>query len=214
MATKSELEDIYNRYRESIGRVARAEADRDYRNAVQFAEASLPLVHPAVTYQRRFLKSDHPTAPTVDSLLRYAPPLFLRGSLDAVEKWYSSGTRTERNSLPDVMERVEIARFFLRRATELWSILVAGPMSTLGSEGLTLAESELVAVWVSAGFVRRKELASRVDFIRTSDPRRPMRGKCTRCGASQEATLPQLLDPFPCPACRRPCQFVITSRAN
>jgi len=55
---KAELEDAYNRYRQSCGVVAQAEASRDCRAAVQAAEATLPLVHAAVTFQRRFLKAD------------------------------------------------------------------------------------------------------------------------------------------------------------
>ncbi len=101
MAKKAELEDAYTRYRAACVTVARAEAAHTPHDAVRAAEASLPLVHSAVTYRRRFLKAE-PAAPTLDCIFRNAPPLFLRGSLDALERWYATGTRTERAALPEV----------------------------------------------------------------------------------------------------------------
>jgi hypothetical protein len=214
MATKTELEELHNRYHDSVGRVAQAEAKREYQAAIELAEASLPLVHPDVTYQRRILKSDHPTAPTVDSLLRIAPPLFSRSSLDILEKWFLTGTRTERNSLPDMMSRIEMGRLLLGRATELWSYLSTTPRSSLRIENLPRLEADMVTLWLNAGLVIRIPRAGTFAYMRVSDTRRLVAGKCDQCGDEQIAPKSHLLDRFRCPTCRQRCQFVITRYAD
>lgn len=207
MATKAELEAAHARYRDTCAAAARAEADRDFHAAVRAAADGLPLVHSAVAFQRRFLKVE-PDAPTLDVLFRYAPPLFLGAALSAAEHWYAGGTRTERGALPDVPERLAAARRRLTRAAELWAPLAASSGARLTLDGRDTDADEVVAVWLSVGAVR----AAGGGYARTSDPRRPARGKCSACGGVLAAPLAKLLDPFPCPACRQPRPFVIVGR--
>lgn len=213
MATKAELETLYNRYRQACVTVVQAETDRDYHAVVREAEASLPLVHPAVTFRRRFLKAD-PGAPTIERLLRYAPPLFLNRSLDAVKQWYSGGTKTERNALPDILDQLEEARRTLTLATELWSVLAADPSARLRVDGRGPAAGEIVSIWWNLGLVVAKDRAGHREYMRVSDPRRPMEGKCFECGKMLLIPLTRLLDPYPCPGCRKQCHFVIIRRPD
>jgi hypothetical protein len=212
MAKKVELEDAYARYGASCDAVARHEAERALHDAVREAEDGLSLVHPAVTYQRRFLKTETPAAPTLDCLFRYAPPLFLKSALDAVERWYAAGTRTERTTLAEFPERLATARRQLAEAVELWSILASGTGAKLVLDGRAPDATAVVAVWVRIGAVAETRHPDQVAYTRVSDPRRPVKGKCSACGRVLGAPLARLLDPFPCPGCRKPCSFVIVGR--
>jgi hypothetical protein len=214
MAKKVELEGLYNCYCQWCESVARAEAARDFRAAVQQAEASLPLVHSAVTFQRRFLKLDNLITPIIDCVLRYAPPLFLRKALDAVEKWYADGTRTERNALPDMPDRFAAARQTLAVAADLWSSLSARPGAGVHIDNRLPAVTRIIPVWLSAGLIVETNQAGRREYARAGDSRRPVRGKCSECGGIRAAPLAQLLDPARCPTCGQMRQYVIISRFN
>ena len=214
MAKKAELEETYERYRRACLGVARAEADRALSDAVLEAAAALHLVHPAVTYQRRFLKADFPVTPTLDCLLRYAPPLFMYRALDVADAWYAGGTRTERGALPELPAKLAAARARLAEATELWSALAARPGVTLSLDGRGPAAAETVAVWLAVGAVVERRHPDRTEYARTSDPRRPARGKCGACGHVLAVPLLRLLDSFPCPTCRRLTHFVVVGRLD
>ena len=208
MAKKAELEYEYNRYHHSCAVVAGAVSRGDFQTAVREAEVSLPLVYPALAYQKRFLKTE-PDAPTLDVLLRYAPPLFWGRAIDAVERWYLSGTRTERGNLPDVSERIASARSRVALARELWSVLDAAPDAHLAVSDRNPAELETVRAWLRLGAVAPSTRFGPQQYERVSDPRRSVCGRCPGCGHTITATLSRLLDPFPCPGCRREHLFVL-----
>ncbi|MDY3550975.1 hypothetical protein R5W24_000045 [Gemmata sp. JC717] len=209
MATKAELEAGYERYRAACAATTQAEARNDLRGAIRTAETSLPLVHPAMAYRRRYLTAE-PIAPTLDVLLRNAPPLFLRASLDAVEAWYLSGTRTERAALPDVPGRLTAARGRLAQAVALWGRLSAVPGVQIDLDPACLTSPEIVRVWLAEGAVTVAPAPGALRYTRTSDPHRPAHGKCSGCGHVVGVPLVRLLDPFPCAACRHTCPFVLT----
>jgi hypothetical protein len=217
MAKKAELEQAFERYRRSCEAAARHESARALHDAVREAEASLPLVHPAVTYQRRFLKADVPDAPTLDCLLRHAPPLFLAAALDAAERWYAGGTRAERAALPDVPRRLADARALMGRALELWSALAAAPGATVRPDARDPRDAQVVSAWLAAGAVvpvaRPAARPGPAEYARCGDPRRAARGKCSACGHLLAAPLARLLAPFPCPACRAATEFVLAGPA-
>jgi hypothetical protein len=214
MAKKAELEADHGRYLASCGAVAQAEAARAFHDAVRQAQTSLSLVNPSATYQRRFLKIETPVTPTLNCILRYAPPLFLSQALDAVEAWYATGTRTERNALPNLPRQLESARHLLGEAVKLWSALAASPDAKVGLDGRCPTASALVATWLALGTVTETRLAGYSEYVRTSDPRRAARGKCAVCGQLLSVPLAKLLDPFPCPKCRQSRVFVIVGRSS
>lgn len=213
MATKAELADAYARYRLACVAATQAEAIRDFRAAVGAAEAALPLVYPAAAYRRRYLKVE-PAAPTLACVLRYAPPLFLGPSLDAVERWFATGTRTERADLPDLPQQVAAARVRLASAASLWERLAADPAARLWDAELHPEAVDTVRVWQAVGAVDTDGRTGRLGYARASDARRPAEGKCAGCGVTLAAPLARLLDPLPCPACDRTCQFIVVRRID
>ncbi len=208
MAKKAELEHVYNQYRHSCAVAIGAVSAGDFQTGIREAESSLSHVYPTITYQKRFLKTE-PDAPTLDVLLRYAPPLFLGQAIDAVERWYLSGTRTERGNLPDVSERIASARSRATLARELWSVLDAAPDAHLAVSNRNPAELEIVRTWLRLGAVAPSARYGPQQYERVSDPRRSACGRCSGCGYTITATLSRLLDPFPCPGCRREHPFVL-----
>jgi hypothetical protein len=210
MAKKVELEDDYKKYQQMCEQIAQSEAERDFGKAIQQAEATLPVAHSAVTFQRRFLKAEIPAIPSIDCILRYAPAMFLQKPIDAVEVWYSEGSRTERNAIPEIPDRVAAARKALATATSLWSALSAEQTSKVGFDSRSLVPLGIVPVWLSLGLITETKHLDRLEYQKVSDPRRRAQGKCSECGRAATGALSKLLDPQTCPACRRTNQFVIT----
>jgi hypothetical protein len=111
-------------------------------------------------------------------------------------------------------KRIANARNMLVQATQLWSFLISQPVWHLRSENLSTAETELVTVWLSSGYVEQRNSTTGKCYARVSDPRRSVCGKCSQCGTFLSAALEQLLDPMPCPGCHLRCEFVITGRVG
>jgi hypothetical protein len=208
--TKAELQTTHERCEQIRRGVSALETARDYLAAVKQAEKALSDQHASVTFQRRFLKMDQPVAPLVDVILRYAPAFFLGRSLDAVERWYDGGTKTERNALPAIPERLATARRVLAHAVELWGVLTRSPAATLRPSAIVLTNA-VVPLWVAAGVIAPRPDDPR-SFARVSDTRRNAVAKCSGCGRERTAPLVELLEPAVCPACRKRCHFVLTRR--
>lgn len=210
MATKTELQRDYDRYEQIRRGVAAAEAAKDYPAVVRQAESALPLLHAAVTFQRRFLKLPMPVAYAADAVLRFAPAFFLGKAIDAVEAWYTGGTPTERKALPDIPLRIATARKVLAHAVELWGVLAESPMAVLRPPASPLSAA-VVPLWVSVGAVAQ-HATDRAAYFRVSDLRREAVAKCAGCGRDRRAPLADLLEPPRCPTCQQRCQFVLTHR--
>lgn len=210
MATKADLQAAHEQC-ERIRRGAfAAEHAREYLTAIKQSQTALQYLHPSVSFQRRYLKVDTPTAPAADTILRLAPAFFQGQAVDAVLAWYEGGTKTERASLPDMPRRVDAARQVLAHAVELWGVLAEHPSAVLRPPTSPLTTS-VVPIWVAAGAIalRLKESST---YIRASDPRREAVAKCAGCGRESRAPLAELLEPTRCPACERRCAFVIIRR--
>jgi hypothetical protein len=213
VAKKADLEAAYNRYGVICAEVGRAEQQRDYFAVLQQAETSLSHLRAAIAYQRRYLAVDRPSLPTVDRLLRYAPPLFARRSLDALEAWLGEGKRAERAAYPHLPEQLSAARRAMSLAARLWSEWhVQGPTSLQLSGPDVKAAEAIARVWVTVGAFTRG-LSGAVPYTPVTNLRRDAWGKCHGCGHMYRAKIVALLKPLSCPQCKQVCHFVIAKRA-
>lgn len=208
--TKADLQAAHEKCEQVRRGVFALESARDYLAAVRQAEKLLPDVHASVTFQRRFLKVDQPTTPAVDVILRCAPAFFLGRSLDAVQGWYDGGTKSERNALPAIPDRIAAARRVLAHAVELWGVLARSPTATLRPSAIVLINA-VVPLWEAAGLIAPRPDDPRT-YARVSDTRRNAVAKCSGCGGERTAPLVELLESAVCPACRKRCHFVLTRR--
>ena len=210
MATKAELQAAYERC-EQIRRGAAAELKKlDFPAAVKLAEIALPHQHAAFTFQRRFQNAAAPTAPIIDLILRYAPACFLSQSLNTVETWYLSGTKTERSALPDIPEQIAVSRNVLAYAVELWGVLAESPTAMLRTTPGP-RNNDLLSVWLSAAVVAVHPHEPTA-YFRVTDPRRDAVAKCSSCGRERRAPIADFLEPSRCPSCGHRSDFVLIRR--
>jgi hypothetical protein len=212
VARKAELEAAYIVHNEYCDQAELYEAKQDYHAALQHAEFGLSQLQHTLTFQRRFLKIARPALPTVDRIVRLAPPLFARRSLDALAAYIEGRSKADRTAFPDLPDRLADARRTLTFAVHLWSHLseaLAVPAHTLDTDSRAPA---IIKIWFAMGLIFRVRSENTSVYRVVTNPRRDALGKCPGCGASRQAPLLQLLEPLQCHSCNQSYSFAILRR--
>ncbi|HKB02729.1 MAG TPA: hypothetical protein VKD90_10945, partial [Gemmataceae bacterium] len=191
MAKKVDLEATYRDYAARCAEAAQAETDHNYTRMLARAEPTVPLLGEAITYLRRYQKVEAPRLLSVELILRYAPPLFARRALDAVDEWYAQASRTDRKAYSDLPEKVLTTRRLLALAARLWPSWRAGPVAAAGADLAKVAQ--LLDFWTTYGAVVRRGSTTAPAYELVTHPKRQARGKCARCGHQKEAKWAELL---------------------
>jgi hypothetical protein len=210
VAKKVDLEATYRDYAARCAEAAQAEGDRDYQKMLGRAESTVPLLSEAITYLRRYQKVEAPRLPSVELILRYAPPLFAWRALDAVDEWYAQASRTDRKAYSGLPDRVQATRRLLALATRLWPSWRAGPIAAAGGDLAQVAQ--LLDFWTTYGAVVRRGSTTAPTYELVTHPQRRAQGKCAHCGQQKDAKWSELLDATDCPHCRTKSPFVIVAR--
>lgn len=211
MAKKAELEASFRATQARCAEAARAEADGDFSRVLERAEAAIPLLRESIAFLRRYHKVRFPNLPAVDLILRYAPPLFARRSLDAIDRWFAGASRAERAAYPDLADRLAAARRLLDLAVRVWPCVSAAARQPTSAPN-TAEATRFLDLWVRMGAVARRHGSQPPAYEPVTHQRRQARGKCPRCARSTEAAWAELLFPFACPHCRATGQFVLVAR--
>jgi hypothetical protein len=208
VAKKADLELAAGEHAAQLVRAVRAEADRNHRESLALAVASLATIQEAMAFHRRFVKAGDPPVAAVDRVLRLAPPLFARPALDALAAAVAGWKKADRESLPGLAERLSAARREMAAAAELWAGLRAGSAPARPVDG----RDRFVAVWVEMGLLVPVGRRPTSRFVPVTDLRRASWGKCPGCGHQQRTATLDLLKPIRCDSCRRVAPFVLTRR--
>jgi hypothetical protein len=212
MAKKAELEASFRKCSALCTEAVQAEADNDFTRLLDRAGATLPLLRESIAFLRRYQKIEAPNLPSVDLILRYAPPMFATRSLDSVDEWFAASSRSERKTYPDLPDRLADARRLLTLAVRVWPPWPAVAQSEVKAEGAEVAQ--LFNFWSRYGAVVKQPGRTPTTFAPVTHPRCRARGKCPTCGRSDEAAWADLLVRRTCPHCNCAGQFVIVARAN
>jgi hypothetical protein len=211
VAKKVELEASFREYSAQCAEASQAELDHDYPRMLARAEATLPLLGEAIAYLRRYQEVEVPRLPSVAQILRYAPPMFARRSLDAVAEWQSQTSRTDRKAYPELPHQLQAARRVLALATRIWpSWRAAAPVLAADDDANEVAQ--LITFWMNHGSIVRWTDKKPEMLQLVTHPRRDARGKCARCGHETQAKWMELLDEKVCSHCRATSHFVIVAR--
>lgn len=212
MAKKADLEVAYSRHDNLCRQAATLEAQSDYRSALQRAESGLSTLRDALTYQRRYLKVAQPPLTAADRIMRLAPPLFARRSLDALEAYCDGRAKAERAAFPGLTQQLAAARQTLALAVRLWSEMNVTPAAPIYPPATDRTSAGITDVWLAMGLVVRAGPAGATVYKVVTDLWRDAVGKCSGCGCIRQAAAVQLLEPMACPSCNERRSFVITRR--
>jgi hypothetical protein len=212
VAKKADLEAAHTRYADLTRQAVGLEAAHDYHAALRLAEECLTVLRDALAYQRRFLKTAQSASTAVDRILRLAPPLFARRSLDTLEAYFQGLKKADRAAFPNLPDGITAARQTLALAVRLWSELAQPPDTQTHPAAPDRVAAGIITVWVNAGLVARVSREGSTRYALVTDLRRGAWGKCPGCGSLRRASTVDLLYPLSCPSCGRQSEFVITQR--
>ena len=211
MATKAELELACRRYTSSCAAVRSAAVAHDYPEALRLASDSLGVAWDAVAYQRRYQGVESPELPTVDAILRYAPPLFDRQRVDALDVWVAGAKRADKALAATIRTGIEASRRAMALAARLWDDAEALSPAPVAPGDRAIAKG-IVEVWTAMGVTAaRPESGAAVNRHITSPDGRVL-AKCSVCGTFHQASLKEVLSPTACRDCGQASDFVIVRR--
>ena len=214
MSSKVQLATAYDWCNAQVLRIQHQIAIHDYFVAIDICVSSLGNVHDSITYQRRYLYATAPTTTIIDQLLWYAPCFFRNNPIDQVELFYKNGTKAERDALPEMPRKLDVARNLSKRCVALWQLMSDTP-DALASPDLTCElDSPVLRQWYNAGLIYVVPAQPRVGYAKITDFDRIATGKCFKCGAVRRATTAVLAEHAACTACHRMTDFAILNRRS
>lgn len=210
MARKVDLEAAYSRSIVDWQTVNRAVTEHDYPDAVWSAVKGLPHLWDAVGYQRRYLQVEQPPLSTVEVICRYAPPLFARRELDAVEEWWNSGKRSDKKVYAAVATELASAQRAMTLAARLWD--AADGKTSLSRDTDDKVAKHIIGTWTAMGVVslQRSNGATVSRHVTQIDGR--VQGKCASCGTSRQFVLLEVMGSSTCERCGRMSEKAIERR--
>ena len=214
MATKVELESAFNWCNAQRAQMQTRIANQDYFGAIDIGVVSLNSVHNSVTYQRRYLHEIAPAIAIVDNLLWYAPCFFRNQTIRQVEHFFRNGTKSEKDALPDMLRKLDVARNLSKCCVALWQKLSESPDAVAKPESTSEFDAAILQLWHSAGLVYLVPEQPRPGYAKITDFNRLATGKCFKCGAVRNATTTALAEHAACAACRSMTDFVILNRRS
>ena len=214
MATKAELETAFTWCNSQLALMEGHVTNHDYFGAIDVAVASLGKVHNSVSYQRRYLSDMTPSVQMVDHLLGFAPCFFNSHAIEQVALFYKGGTKTEKDAISGMPQKLDFARKLLARSVELWGRLSEGADAQVGADSSSAQDSTILKLWCLAGLLYLVLGKGGPTYAKVTNFARIAAGKCFRCGALHHAPTPGLAAHAACPSCRRMTDFAILNRRS
>lgn len=213
-AKKAELEADYKAYQKLISKGRSSARKGLYRETVALAAKAFKHIDGMMQYARRYQKRDFESLEAVELVLKYAPYLLDYESLSAFEALLSEQRRIEKNTSESLTDKLREARHMMWNARALWDLLENNPGHRQDKlcqvlEGNQDGWRTIAEMWekmrlverVSEGGSYRLQLASKLGTM--------VRGKCSSCGAVEQAPMGMYLGANACPTCNEDTNFVI-----
>lgn len=213
MASKADLEIEDGEYWR-LARRARDEVNAgELLAAIRSAQTSWPHITGMLQYARKYGESPAQSIETIEIVLRYAPVVFDRDSLNRATDLLKSQKAIVKSdsSLP---ERLRLAQTQLGAAHKLWDHLERNPNQMQSELRETFGGSQewwrwLAEVWEQQGYVRRVSEGRSYRLVLTTAFDQKVQAKCSGCGAVVVARKQRMWDDAVCPACSKTVSFVL-----
>jgi hypothetical protein len=211
---KAAMEAHHAEYGARMSAARTAERDGLYREAMSHALSAWEFIDGMMQYAKRYEERSVDSVSAIDLVLRYAPLLLDRKSLDTLEGLLKEYRRIERDVEADMGGKLAKARANLWENHRLWAHLETNGdvrqdelrRHLGGEQERWRAVSE---AWEAMGLVHRRpeggsyrvELSTRLGQV--------VKAKCPRCGKAQDAPKAMFLEELACPKCHRKVEFVL-----
>lgn len=211
---KADMEWHYDSYKTCMERV------ETYKNQGLFAEAlkqafeAWEHVDGMMQYARRYKKHEFNDIEAINIVLEYAPLLFDYNSLNKLEEMLKQYKRIEKNTKVSMADLLSKARDLMGQAHKLWNYLERNHYAAqyaLSNElgGKQKQWDSILKSWEKMDLVSQEGQGKDSQLNLQTRMGALIRGKCSKCGAFQEAPKAMFLEPTICPDCKEKVTFVI-----
>ncbi len=213
---KEELERDAARYDALVSRARELLRGGLYREAVTLAREAWPHIDGMMRFKQKYEDREFTSLAAIDLVLKYAPLLMDRQSLDELEKLLKDCRRIEKNTKQNLGAKLSEARSVLWNAHRLWDYLEMHPDSRQDELRRVLGGDQefwrsISEEWDRMGLVERRPEGGSYRLSLATRLGKIVRGKCPGCGGSMEAPKAMFFEPMSCPGCGGEVLFVILS---
>jgi hypothetical protein len=212
--TKAEMEVHRAQYYELIAKARAARQEGLYREAVELAMSSWNYIDGMMQYERKYEDKEFGSIEGIDMVLKYAPMLFDRESLDKLEVVLKNQRRIERDTSADMANKLAEARMLMWDARRMWDYLEQHPQSRQDELRVVLGGNQeqwrgMAEAWDQMGLLCRRPDGGSYRLTLVTGPEDVLRGKCPSCGLVARAPRSRLLSEVVCPNCHKAVSFVV-----
>lgn len=213
--TKAELEFDASRHHQLMAQARAALKAELFDAAVKIAVSAWQHVDGMMQYDRRWgLKSDFESIDSIEIVLRYAPLLFDRDSLDTLADLLKAQKRIDRNASADIAADLAEANATLRDAYKLWCHLETEREIRQDDLRRRFGGDQdkwrwMAETWASMGLLTRVAEAGSYRLSLASRLDADTRCMCGSCGAKGKAAKFNLLHEIQCPKCKVTACFIL-----
>jgi hypothetical protein len=210
---KSEMEVEFQEYRRLVEVAKAHESMLLYQAAIDAAISAWPHADGAIQYTRRHTQVVVTDIEAVTLVLRLAPLVLDGVSLRKLAGLLSESRRIAKGDTWDY------ARDLDRAWERLWStyriFLTVEPKESFSAADICVADTvgsfseEVIEGWLRLGLVTRLRESGHDQLSFTTQMRRPVMGKCPKCGATVRGPKVSLLSTVKCPKCHNAAEFVL-----
>jgi phage FluMu protein Com len=211
---KTEMEDHRAKYYVALDRVQSMLKQKLYVEAVKHAVTSWDYVDGMMQYERKYSVKEFFTIESIEIVLKFAPLVFDRQSLNKLEALLTGQRRIEKNTSADLAEKLTAARTLMSTAYRIWSYLEKSPDCREDALDAVLgkqpgASNKVVKAWAEMELVHRIPDNRSHRIVLATRLSETIRGKCSSCGVVARATKVKFLKEVECPNCKSTSTFVI-----
>ena len=218
--TKAELEFDATRYRLAVSLMRKTHQSGEVLAAIKIAVEACEFADGMMQFEKRFEKRlERKSVETIDFVLRFAPLVFDRTSLERVGSLLKEQKRIDKVATDDLAADLQQAFELMWEAHKLWKLLRANPgfpqdqlrIKLGGSQDRWRAISE---AWEELGLIQRVPSSNSYLLAPATQLTGQARGTCSACGAIGKASMGAFLDNITCPKCKANTAFVLLTSHN
>ena len=216
MATKAELAQDCTEYSRLLTLARNALRQGDIGQAIGFAVSSWPRIDGMMQFERKYSAREFDTVETIEIVLKYAPFIFDKQSLDSLEELLTEKKRIEKNTHDDLAEKLAEARRLMWDARRLWNHIERQPNCRQDELRSALQGNQeqwrgFAECWHSIGLLQRTPESNSYRLAFVTNLEDQAAAKCPACGVVGRARKARLLDAASCPKCKQNVHFLIVA---
>ena len=212
---KAELQSDATRYRSALSSMSKAHKEGDVLKAIKLAVDASEYIDGMMQFEKRFEKRvERRSVETIDYILKYAPLVFDRQSLETVGALLKAQKRIDKVATDDLAADLAQAIAMMWNAHRLWKVIKETPGMPQDQLRVRLGGKqevwrEIAESWDDLNLIHRIPSGGSYVLSIATSLATQIGGKCSSCGSTGKASVGTFLEDIMCPRCNHKTTFVM-----